>query len=150
MSYLGATLARCCRQLTARASQPVAISKIQASPLTTGIKTIQLQFGFLSVRNFASKEKMGLPRVFFDMTADGQPLGRIVMEVRGNQLFLLVVKKKLLELFSIISASNSLDFQSVTAICKSFMCVFVKAEESVKNVFVRACVLNVAKEFKQF
>lgn len=31
------------------------------------------------LRNFA--DKMGLPRVFFDMAADGQPLGRLVMEV---------------------------------------------------------------------
>lgn len=30
-------------------------------------------------RNF-SKE-MGLPRVYFDMTADGQPVGRIIIEV---------------------------------------------------------------------
>lgn len=34
------------------------------------------------VRNFA--KKMGLPRVFFDMTADGQPLGRIVIELRTD------------------------------------------------------------------
>lgn len=31
------------------------------------------------IRNFA--EKMGLPRVYFDMSADNQPLGRIIMEV---------------------------------------------------------------------
>lgn len=33
------------------------------------------------VRKFASASKMGLPRVFFDMKADGQSLGRIIMEV---------------------------------------------------------------------
>lgn len=31
------------------------------------------------VRNFA--DKMGLPRVFFDMAADGNAVGRIVIEV---------------------------------------------------------------------
>ncbi|XP_023715717.1 peptidyl-prolyl cis-trans isomerase [Cryptotermes secundus] len=34
------------------------------------------------VRNFASK--MGLPRVYFDMSADNQPVGRIVMELRND------------------------------------------------------------------
>ncbi|KAJ4444201.1 peptidyl-prolyl cis-trans isomerase [Periplaneta americana] len=34
------------------------------------------------LRNLSSK--MGLPRVFFDMSADGQPVGRIVMELRND------------------------------------------------------------------
>lgn len=42
--------------------------------------TVSSSFG-LSVRNLA--KIMGLPRVFFDMTADGQPVGRIVIEVSG-------------------------------------------------------------------
>jgi len=33
-------------------------------------------------RNFATK--MSLPRVFFDMSADGTPLGRITMELRSD------------------------------------------------------------------
>ncbi|XP_075156646.1 peptidyl-prolyl cis-trans isomerase-like isoform X4 [Haematobia irritans] len=70
MSFLGATLARCCRQMSVGAARPIVFN----SAITN-----QLQFGF-RVRSFASK--MGLPRVFFDMTADGQPLGRIVMELR--------------------------------------------------------------------
>uniref|UniRef100_A0A1L8EEP6 Peptidyl-prolyl cis-trans isomerase n=1 Tax=Haematobia irritans TaxID=7368 RepID=A0A1L8EEP6_HAEIR len=72
MSFLGATLARCCRQMSVGAARPIVFN----SAITN-----QLQFGF-RVRSFASK--MGLPRVFFDMTADGQPLGRIVMELRSD------------------------------------------------------------------
>jgi hypothetical protein len=40
---------------------------------------LQALFFVAGVRNFSSK--MGLPRVYFDMSADGQPVGRIVMEV---------------------------------------------------------------------
>ncbi|CAG9769259.1 unnamed protein product [Ceutorhynchus assimilis] len=43
-----------------------------------------LQSGLTSsfLRNLCTK--MGLPRVFFDMAADGQPLGRIVIELRSD------------------------------------------------------------------
>ncbi len=36
--------------------------------------------------------KMSLPRVFFDMAADGQPVGRIVMEVFSNLSINLILK----------------------------------------------------------
>ncbi|XP_022919612.1 peptidyl-prolyl cis-trans isomerase [Onthophagus taurus] len=39
-------------------------------------------WSFGSIRSFA--KKMGLPRVYFDMASDGQPLGRIVMELRSD------------------------------------------------------------------
>ncbi|KAL7027347.1 hypothetical protein ACKWTF_005410 [Chironomus riparius] len=34
------------------------------------------------IRNFS--KKMGLPRVFFDLNADGQPVGRLVIELRTD------------------------------------------------------------------
>lgn len=47
----------------------------------------QSTFANLSLRNFASK-KMGLPRVFFDMVADNQPVGRVIMEVSTKLLII--------------------------------------------------------------
>lgn len=46
------------------------------------VNTAQTSFAFCSsllVRNYG--KKMSLPKVFFDMSADGAPVGRIVMEV---------------------------------------------------------------------
>lgn len=41
--------------------------------------SVATHFTTTLIRNLANK--MGLPRVYFDMTADNQPLGRIIMEV---------------------------------------------------------------------
>lgn len=43
-------------------------------------------YNYNFVRSFA--KDMGLPRVFFDMSADGAPVGRIVIEVSHQPVYL--------------------------------------------------------------
>lgn len=59
------------------------IKQTASKTLGAGIRTNSSIFGVLQVCSFATKkaEKMGLPRCFFDLSADNQPLGRIIIEV---------------------------------------------------------------------
>lgn len=64
----------------------VVVSHLQQNHFASQSSLIQL-----CIRNFSSK-KMGLPRVFFDMTADNQPVGRVIMEVsKFNAVYLFRV-----------------------------------------------------------
>ncbi|XP_070492902.1 peptidyl-prolyl cis-trans isomerase-like [Chironomus tepperi] len=53
-------------------------SSLQSSVAGNNSSCITLNF----IRNLS--KKMGLPRVFFDLSADGQPVGRIVIELRSD------------------------------------------------------------------
>lgn len=56
------------------------------------------------LRNFS--QKMSLPRVFFDMTADGAPVGRIIMEV--STIFDISNRILMLDLFPMLFASHEI------------------------------------------
>lgn len=66
-----------------------------------GLSASQSTFVHSSVRNFSASlavaaatkndQKMGLPRVFFDMAADNQVVGRVIMEVSRVCLGFLIV-----------------------------------------------------------